>query len=219
MSTISCSELQENLEGWLEGRRSPEQESHVRGCAHCRGVLTEVDAIITSARTFTDEEAPERVWTSLRSELEKEGLIRDREATAPQRWTRWLEGVFESVPRPAIAGAYVVALLALSVSMVGPGPVQKHFQSTLAQAATNSPLSAQLDTAEQDAISSLSNSNPAVSASLQGSLAILDKDISLCEKGLQEDPNDEAARDYLYEAYQEKSDLLAEISERGAFGQ
>jgi hypothetical protein len=37
----------------------------------------------------------------------------------------------------------------------------------------------------------------------------------LCEKSVREDPQNEIARDYLYEAYRQKADLLAQMSERG----
>jgi hypothetical protein len=37
----------------------------------------------------------------------------------------------------------------------------------------------------------------------------------MCEKSVREEPENELARDYLYGAYQQKADLLAEMSERG----
>ena len=39
-------------------------------------------------------------------------------------------------------------------------------------------------------------------------LAIVDNYIALCEKSVSEEPENEVARDYLYEAYQQKADLL-----------
>ena len=80
------------------------------------------------------------------------------------------------------------------------------------------PLSAQLDTVERNAVSSLAEPNPEVAASLHSNLAIVDNYIALCEKSVREDPEDEVARDYLYGAYQQKADLLAQISERGDYG-
>ena len=47
-------------------------------------------------------------------------------------------------------------------------------------------------------------------------LAIVDNNIALCEKSVREEPENEIARDYLYEAYQQKADLLAQMTERGA---
>jgi hypothetical protein len=54
-----------------------------------------------------------------------------------------------------------------------------------------------------------------VNASFQKNLQIVDKYIAMCEKSVREEPGNELARDYLYGAYQQKADLLAEMSERG----
>jgi hypothetical protein len=78
-----------------------------------------------------------------------------------------------------------------------------------------SPLSAKLNIVEQTTIPSSRDLNPAVTASLRQNLAIVDNYILLCEKSVQEEPQNEVARDYLYEAYQQKADLLAQIGERG----
>ena len=80
---------------------------------------------------------------------------------------------------------------------------------------STSPLSAQLDFAEQNSNSYVTRANPAVTASLHQNLAIVDNYIALCEKSVNEEPQNEVARDYLYEAYQQKADLLAQMTERG----
>jgi hypothetical protein len=218
MSVMSCAQFRDALDGWMDGERSAEQDAHARECSVCRSLIQDLALISTSAVSLDDgdEAPPERLWLSLRAKLEKEGLIREPRQGWTQSLGRWSEGVFGVVPRPAIAGAYIAALLAVSLSVAG--PLDRHFRQATPAAVDTEPLSAQLNSDEQDAISSLSNANPAVNASLQSSLAVLDNDISLCEKSVQENPDDEAARDYLYEAYQQKADLLAEISERGAFG-
>ncbi len=74
------------------------------------------------------------------------------------------------------------------------------------------PLSASLET-EEGAISSMADTNPVVTASLRKSLAVIDNDIALCEKSVREEPQNEFARDYLYEAYQQKADLIAQVTE------
>jgi hypothetical protein len=60
--------------------------------------------------------------------------------------------------------------------------------------------------------------NSLVTASLHENLAIVDNYIALCEKSVREEPQNEVARDYLYEAYHQKADLLAEMNERGDYG-
>ncbi|MGC2506004.1 MAG: hypothetical protein WA369_05055, partial [Candidatus Acidiferrales bacterium] len=125
-----------------------------------------------------------------------------------------------AIPRPALAGAYLVALLALGLTATGPGARKSDDARWLSRMDNSTePLSAQLDTAEQDTFSSLKNADPVVAASLQKNLAIVDNYIVLCEKSVREDPQDEDARDYLYGAYQQKADLLAQMSDRGDNGQ
>jgi hypothetical protein len=56
-----------------------------------------------------------------------------------------------------------------------------------------------------------------VTASLHQNLAIVDNYITLCEKSVREEPENEMARDYLYGAYEQKADLLAQMAERGEY--
>jgi hypothetical protein len=222
MNPMRCNDFYESLDRWLEGERSPEAERHLGECAACRSLVSDLSAIAASAPSLAtlDPAPPERLWVSLRADLEREGLIHEGSPARPSRAARWLDEIFAAVPRPALAGAYLAAILAVSLAVVG--PLRQHFGENGRFAgvvpSASSPLNAQLDSDEQDAVASLGDSSPAVTASLQHSLGIVDNHIALCEKSLAEDPTSEAARDYLYEAYQQKADLLAQISERGALG-
>jgi hypothetical protein len=75
-------------------------------------------------------------------------------------------------------------------------------------------LSAQLMSAEKASFSSSPASETPVTASLHQNLEIVDNYISLCENSVREEPENELAREYLYEAYQQKADLLAQLNER-----
>ncbi len=201
----------------------PEASRHLAECPGCRALVKDLGAISAAAPSLAarDPAPPERLWISLRSDLIKEGLILDVQPAWPVRAAHWFDEIFSAVPRPALAGAYLAAILAVSLAVVG--PLRQHFgenpsAGTDAALPAASPLNVQLASDEQDAIASLGDSSPAVTAPLQNSLVVVDNDIALCEKSLREDPTSEATRDYLYEAYQQKADLLAEISERGALG-
>ena len=81
------------------------------------------------------------------------------------------------------------------------------------------PLNAQLASQPSRAPSLRSPTfSPEVTSDLRRDLTIVDNDIALCEKSVQEKPESEIARDYLYSAYQQKADLLAQISEHGDEG-
>jgi hypothetical protein len=158
---------------------------------------------------IADPEPSPRLWTALRAQLEAEGIIHDGVRVAPgSHLPGWLDAVFGAIPRPALAGAYLAFLIAVAVGLSGPFGLRT-------ASSPNFPLSAQLDTAEQTAFSSFSDSKSVVSASLHENLAIVDKYISLCEQSVREEPDNEAAQDYLYQAYEQKADLIAQMTERG----
>jgi hypothetical protein len=222
MATNGCKNFLGRLDSWIEGERPAEAKAHHRDCASCQTVIEDLSAIQIEARSWNqlESEAPERVWTALRAQLEQEGLIRaeqpEREvtpvATSP---ADWLGGFFARIPRPVLAGAYLAILIALGFALSGPVNQPSNEAKWLeGTRVVSSPISAQLDSFEQ---SSLANRdlNPAITASLHQNLAIVDNYISLCEKSVQEEPENEVARDYLYSAYKQKADLLAQIGERG----
>ena len=223
MAVNNCKDFLKHLETWTGDEHPAEAQPHLRSCASCRGVVEDVNAIRAEARSWgTSEVEPhERVWNSLRAQLEQEGLIHSGEAerltpTLVPAGENWLNGFFARIPRPALAGAYLSILVALGFALGGPLNRQSNEARWLegTQIAT-SPLSAKLNTFEQAPIPASRDLNPAVTASLHQNLAIVDNYISLCEKSVQEEPQNEVARDYLYEAYQQKADLLAQIGERG----
>jgi hypothetical protein len=224
MATITCREFLAYLEPWMEGDRSQDAQAHLRTCRHCSSVVNDLELIHTEARswTATEQEAPERVWTSLRAQLEQEGLIRETipasgdTAKAQARRTGWFAGLFPRLPRPVLAGAYLAALVAVAFALSG--PVNKRVNEARWLKGTQistSPLSAQLNFDDQNSNSYVTRANPAVTASLHQNLALVDKYIALCEKSVSEEPQNEVARDYLYEAYQQKADLLTQMTERG----
>jgi hypothetical protein len=226
MRTLNCSEfLDQHLESWLDGVRPAEAEAHVRGCRSCQSVASDVAAISSFARTMADQD-PEpysRVWVVLRARLEEEGLIvRETAILAAPRghavgWAaRWFGWVPAAMPRPAVAVAYL-ALMAVGGFMIGSHTFIKTNDSAWYDSIRGSatPVSVALDTAEQDTISDLHEPNPVVAASFHKNLALVDNYIQLCEKSVREEPQNELARDYLYDAYHQKADLLDQISERG----
>jgi hypothetical protein len=107
-----------------------------------------------------------------------------------------------------LAAAYLILLFALALGLMGPHGVRTAQSPTF-------PFSAELKNAEQSAVFSVHGSQSAVASSLNHNLSIVDNYISLCEKSVQEEPGNEVAREYLYQAYQQKVDLLAQITERG----
>jgi hypothetical protein len=222
MNTSGCNEFLDRLSDWMEGERPSGASAHLRTCGDCRSLVADLAAIQRTASSIAadDPEPSPRVWLAVRAQLEQEGLIRADQPVPARTSSSWFDVIFAAVPRPVLAGAYLAALIAAGAALIGPAGSHVNDARWLSGTEnTTQPLSAQLDTAEHDAFAALKHTDPVVAASLQKNLAIVDNYIALCEKSVREDPQDEIARDYLYGAYQQKADLLAQMSDRGDDGQ
>jgi len=216
---MECREFEQQSDRWMDGERSPEALTHLEGCPACRLLLEDLEAIRAVApHLYDDATPPPHLWRSVRAQLQAEGLIRE-----PHAGMR-LAAIFHQPWAAALATACVAALVAGGIA--GQSYWRRHQQGqqlVQMQAAWQShntqafrDLSTQLEQAEQHAVSSMDERDPDVRESLKQNLAIVDKSIAECEKTLDEEPQNETTRDYLYQAYQQKADLVTMIAERGA---
>jgi hypothetical protein len=218
MATMDCKQFLNQLDAFLEGEKRPDAQAHAADCANCRGVLEDLETITTVARSMDDAtpEPPAYLWNAIRAQLESEGIIRDAADVTESKvrrhgWRTW----WASLPRPALAGAYLGVLVIAGLLLSGPITKRMNdYRWIRGTRDSTAVLGAHLDSVEHATMVSLS-SNPIVSAALHKNLAIVDNYITLCEKSVREDPGSEIARDYLYDAYQQKADLLAQMNERG----
>ena len=218
MSTMNCDEFLNHIGEWIEGQEVPGARDHSRTCSNCRGLAEDLGTIRLVAVTLPEEdpEISPGVWKSLRAQLEQEGLIG---TSRPERAPGWFGSTFSFLPRPAMATAYVVLLVAAAAVLTVPVHIRGNQEAWRESTETSTAeLSAQLEDAEKDAVATFASFTPDVTDDLRKNLTIVDNDIALCEKSVQEDPESEIARDYLFGAFQQKADLLAQISERGEEG-
>ncbi|MGH9733025.1 MAG: hypothetical protein ACRD8A_00365 [Candidatus Acidiferrales bacterium] len=211
-----CEVFVAQLGSWMEGARPLDAQSHLSTCQACRDLAEDLAAITIAAHTTVerDPEPPAYLWNSIRAQLDAEGIIRQPRplvvAPSVKPWRGWF-----GLPRPAMAGAFV-AVLAVA-GLFAREPVTQRIndyrwmQGTQTSTAS---LTSQLDTVEHATVASL-RSDPVVEAALHKNLAIVDNYITLCEKSVRENPQSEMARDFLYDAYQQKADLLAQMNEQG----
>lgn len=221
MSTMNCSEFLDHIDEWIEGQEVPGARDHSRSCTSCRGLAEDLGTIRLAAVTLPEGDADPspRIWAGIRAQLEQEGLIRTGHARPVRQSAGWFDSIFSFIPRPALATAYVGALVVAGFVLSGPVHVRSN-QDGWREGTQKSTaeLNAQLGEAEKTVMASLATFSPEVTADLRQNLSIVDNDIALCEKSVQESPESEIARDYLYNAYQQKADLLAQISEHGDEG-
>jgi|ERR1700683_953476 len=211
MPPSQCSSFEDAIGPWIEGERSPALQAHLQSCASCRSLISDFEAIHSTAQELPELEAPPRVWAAIQSQIEVQPT---------SGWRRWLALGW---PRPVLATA------TLAILIVGAFVVGKDVQQSRRNAANQAdwtlhaiaptvpiqqPLQSENESLHHIVISSSGAAGP-VEASFQKNIDVVDNYIKLCEKSVREDPQNELARDYLYGAYQQKADLLAEMSERG----
>jgi len=210
---MNCEEFVRQSEQWMEGERSPEARDHAMACERCRALVEELDAIrLMAPQIAADVAPPERLWTSIRTQLEREGLIRR------PRWTERMAGWVGMPLRPTVAvgaGALTAALVVLTIGIHVNQPPQATGPQWLSSDQPElARVDTQLDHVERRAIRSFHTPNPAVREALRQNLMIIDHQIAMCEKTLEQQPSDQNTRDYLYDAYQQKAELLNLMAER-----
>jgi hypothetical protein len=85
--------------------------SHLAECRGCQNFLADLSVIVSSAKEFPAEiDPPERLWVSLRAQMEAEGVIKHPRfvATVKTPWWQGLSTLFK--PRVLVAAGATLAL-------------------------------------------------------------------------------------------------------------
>jgi hypothetical protein len=224
---MQCEQFEQVLEQQERGALPKTALDHLEACGSCRTLSADFGAIHDLALELGNEGIvpPERVWISLRNQLETEGLIHDSQAM-PQAARRAGYGWWVFLQRPAFAGGFLGLLLVASAT-VG-------YLSNFAPTTVNSKLTVQQEisvvpaaesvfkeevlTVANDSIPGLQRQDTAVTNSIRRNMQIVDNFIAICEKDVREQPDNQMAREYLYGAYQQKAELLASAMNRSMTG-
>ncbi len=195
--------------------------AHVATCSHCREFVADLAAIVSLAKELPAEvEPPARLWLSLQAQLELEGIIKTPVVPAHGgRSSRWLG--FNDLFRgralaTAAVGLLIVAAGALQLRQPADAPLGTNasvagpvWQIPFAQTAQV------LNEQEIDLRNMQLASTSAVDTSFRQNLQQVDDFIADCERRVHAAPQDELAREYLYNAYQQKAELLSAMMDRG----
>ena len=223
-----CEQFEQILEQQDDGALPKPALAHLETCEACRALSADFGAIRDMALELGAEAIapPERIWVSLRNQLEAEGLIRSPQA-APPSASHAGHGWWAVFQRPAVAGVFLGLVLA-AASMVGYWSnipqTAAHFSQLAPQQEASSVPSAdsvfkeEVLTVGSDSIPGLQRQDTAVTDSIRRNLQIVDNFIAVCEKSVREQPDNQMAREYLYGAYQQKAELLATAMNRSLRG-
>lgn len=218
---MQCRDVEEVLE---QDGLAPLPEAvrgHVAGCRQCQGYIADLETIVSAAQELPAElEPPSRVWVALRTQLELEGVIKEPAAAPKAEPVSWWSGFGQLFRGRALAtltaGAVLAAAAVLQVRQPrevtpGPPPVPSGMEAIARQV---NQQEVDLRNMRLAGTSPLSGSSP-VDVALDQNLKEIDGFIADCERHLKEAPQDELAREYLADAYQQKAELLAAMMDRG----
>jgi hypothetical protein len=230
---MQCEELADVLEQQGFSPLPDAARQHLAECPDCQGLVADFAAITAVAHELPAEVVPPaRIWISLRSQLEAEGLIRDLSPVAEIRhqvpeglsshgWWHGFSGLLQG--RALATAAVGLLIMAAGIAQLRQSPVtsQPPPSHVTEQAQAPDPLAASgAALTEQEHV--LRSVQPAgtlavspVDDSLQKDLQTLDAFIADCEHHLKTNPRDQLAREYLAGAYQQKAELLSEMLDRG----
>ena len=133
---------------------SPGMEEHVRSCAGCAGLVREVNLLRWEARQLVEaEQPPDRVWGSIRSELNREGVLREPGARS------WLTSVlaFGWLPRLPMGVAYASVFF---LALVGVEYVRDQVTPSAAPATASALLPSTADVASEQIAASVAAPEP-----------------------------------------------------------
>jgi hypothetical protein len=187
--------------------------AHLAGCNSCKNFIADLTAIVATAHLLPVEvEPPRRVWTSLRAQLEEEGIIRSAE-----RRSWWAN--FSELFRPRVLATSAVGLLiAAAVALQLQRPTTQPTEARNAYDNLYQDTSLTLDNDEARLSAMQLAGNSGVDVSLRQNLDIVDQFIVDCEQRVKEQPQDDLAREYLTGAYQQKAELISVMMERARSG-
>ena len=206
---MQCRDIEEVLEEEGLAPLPEAARAHVASCPHCLDYLADLETIVSAARELPAEvEPPARLWIALRAQLEREGLIREPVTTRKEEPASWRDfGTF--FRSRTLATVTVGALIAAAAILELRQPRELRLPPEVVATVK------QLDEQEIDVRNMHLASTSPVDAALEQNLTEIDNFIAECERHLQQAPQDDLAREYLYSAYQQKAELLASMLDRG----
>jgi hypothetical protein len=206
---MNCAEFQEILPEVFEGGRTAEQESHLKSCPVCSGLVADLDLIAREARQLQEVAEPSpRVWNSIEIALRQEGIIRDPDlgpSLVPARAQRW------SMAWLAPVAALVLVAFGIVIYQRGSrdSRLAAHLDTTTPSLVAILPTSqkpSNVNNSEDDQLlAAVASRSPAMQAQYASNLQNVNAYIKDAEESAQANPNDEEAQQIVMDAYEQRA--------------
>ena len=201
---MNCAEFQKFLPELIDSDRSAEQESHLKSCPACSGLVADLSLISREALQLQEFSEPSpRVWNSIEIVLRREGLIHE-----PQLGPALVPPVRRSWTLAWLAPVAALALLAVGVMVYQRGA---HPQQNVAQQPPASPVphvsmaASKTINEDQQLLEAVGSRSPAMQAQYASDLQNVNAYIHDAEQSAQADPNDEEAQQIVMDAYEQRA--------------
>jgi hypothetical protein len=198
---MTCEEFERVLPE-LGSNHSIEQEEHLRSCAACSDLVSDLNAISQQGRLLQASEDPSPwVWNSIEVALRQEGLIREQPDNplihSPRlSWKlRWL------VP----AGAACLIFFGVLLHERGGIQVRIAKQTSPVGVVTADLQAETMPSDDVQVLNSVAARMPSMRSAYEQDLRAVNAYIRDAEQSAHNDPNDEVAQQYLRNAYEQKA--------------
>jgi hypothetical protein len=199
-------------------------QAHVATCSRCQDYVADLATIIAVANELPAEvEPPTRVWVSLQAQLELEGIIKAPDLPARAERSPGWQGFRDLFRSRALATATVGLLIAVAGVMQWQKPQDPGLRRDVSQTASvpswQIPFAQTAKVLNEQEVDlrnmQLAGASTApVDTSFRQNLQQVDDFIADCEHRVSVAPQDELAREYLSNAYQQKAELLSAMMDR-----
>ena len=224
---MTCEDFAESIsalaDGSLDPADRPRVEAHIEACDDCRALLDDLRTLRREAAALPPDPLPDSLWPRVAARLREQGA---RDEGAPSRAALWQWGAIAAVLVAAVALALMVTWMrrpAPQTTAQGAG----HADSAAGRAAAGNAggtgsvegVEAELKMAEEHyeraitglekvATSDESSLDPQVAATVKRNLEVIDQAIAESRTALRTEPQNQPARESLFEALRRKIGLL-----------
>jgi anti-sigma factor RsiW len=226
---MKCADLQADalvdlVDGRLDAAQQRDIERHLDACAECRALVIDLRSIRAAAFMLDRREAPEQLWTKLRSTIAEEPLPSRRVFGLSLGRRGFSEGAGAWLAAAAVLTLATTAglwpLLSRATAPAGPPSAA----APAAAAPTMDSITAEFAAAEKhyqkaiDDLQTIANKDtgeldPQVAAVLQKNLTVIDQAITESRAALQAQPSSTNAQEGLFDALRSKVALLQQTVE------
>jgi hypothetical protein len=207
---ISCKEFQNELAEVMGEAWTPAQQTHLKACTQCSGLVADLEKISNAAKSLAAAEEPHpRVWMQIEASLKEEGLIREKAAVEAHH-RRLLEILAPFRWRPVFVPVAAALVLAAGFLLYNRQTRTASRRVALKQpsvqpAVISAPQSAWADADDEQLLAEVAQRFPSLRNTYEDNLRHVNAYIQDAQRSVDENPNDDEARQYLMDAYEQKA--------------